>query len=76
MKRLIHQFQYRTIVNKQIFNKNKMEIGLKSDESYQINESINYQDLCIYCFDVLVNHLTNSNELATFPDSFKSVYFI
>lgn len=37
------------------------------------NEIYSFKKLCIYCFDVLLNHLNNSKKEAIFPEEFKGV---
>jgi hypothetical protein len=39
------------------------------------NTEIDHKELCVFCFDVLVDHLTNgkSNLDVKFPENFKNV---
>jgi len=35
---------------------------------------LNYTELCVYCFDVLVNHLNKTKLEVEFPNNFKGVH--
>ncbi len=39
-------------------------------------EMNSYKKLCIYCFDVLLNHLNNIKKDTNFPEEFQGVHII
>lgn len=77
MKKLSLQFPIKKLYNKQFSNLlqlKSMENAKNLEDSNITKDIPNYKDLCIYCFDVLINHLKNSNSHASFPEKFKTVF--
>ena len=69
LMKCFYQFQLKKLFSKNILNNKIME-----EVSNKSVENLNYQDLCTYCFEVLISHLKNSNTHIKFPDGFKNVY--